>query len=148
MSQIAAFLCSLRTSVSAQTQPLCSHYCRPDAVQSSSTCSFALISCFSLFYCPPFLSLLLPSDGFDFGAAADADGEQAQRVCGQPEGARLPAQEKRGGLIRRHGGPIKGKIVQIRMEKCGKVFFFVPLYFFFSQHHACYVTKTNNSCRH
>lgn len=97
-----------------QTQPLYNHYCQPDAVQSSLTCSFSLIFCFSLFYCPLFLRLLLLSDSFNFGAAADADGEQAQRVYGQPEGDRLPAQEKRGGLNRTSPQTgrikIKGKI--------------------------------------
>ena len=80
-----------------QTQAIFSHYCQPDAVQSPLTCSFSLISCYSLSYCPLFHSLLF-SDSFNFGAAAHTDREQAQRVYGQPEGDCLPAQEKRGGL--------------------------------------------------
>lgn len=40
---------------------------------------------------------LLP-DGFDFGAAADADRGQAQRVFGEPDGDRSTSPETRGGL--------------------------------------------------
>lgn len=98
-----------------QTRPLCSHYCQPDAVQSPLTCSFSLISFFPLSFCPLLFSLLLLSDGFNFGAAADADGEQAERVCGQPEGDRPPAQDKRGDLNMAASGrshqSIKGKMV-------------------------------------
>lgn len=92
-----------------QTQPLYSHYCQPDAAQSSATCS-SLISFFPLLsHCPLLLSLLLLSDGFNFGAAADTDGEQAQRVYGQLERDCPPAQEKRGGVNMEasHSSPIK-----------------------------------------
>lgn len=64
---------------------------------------------------PSVLSLLLLSDSFNFGAAADADGEQAQRVYGQPEGDRLPAQERRGGLNKAGRIKIKGKVVKAPM---------------------------------
>lgn len=95
-----------------QIQPLYSHYCQPDAVQSSVTCSFSLISYFPpLSHCPLLFSLRLLSDGFNFGAAADTDGEQAQRVYGQPERDCRPAQGKKRGvnMAVSHTGPIKFK---------------------------------------
>lgn len=51
----AQHLLPAHTNCLFQTQTHhCSHYCQPDAVQSSLTCSFSLISCFSLSYCPLF----------------------------------------------------------------------------------------------
>lgn len=44
------------------------------------------------------LSLCLHPDGFDLGAAADADRGQAQRVFGEPDGDQSTSPEKRGGL--------------------------------------------------
>lgn len=95
-----------------QTQPLYTHYCQADAVQPSLTCSFSLIHllppspppAFFLCLAPLLSSLSLPlslclhPDGFDLGAAAHADGGQAQRVLGEPDGDRPTPPKTRGGL--------------------------------------------------
>lgn len=44
------------------------------------------------------LTLCLHPDGFDLGAAAHADGGQAQRVLGEPDGDRPTPPKTRGGL--------------------------------------------------
>lgn len=91
-------------------------------------------------YCPLLLSLLLLSDSFNFGTTADADGEQAQRVYGQPGGDRLPAQEKRGDLNKADDGQ-NGSGAQVFADYLNCINMHLEKIFFFNHSlggfHAC-----------
>lgn len=192
MSQIAAFLCSLCTSVSAyQTQKTLAvlgsgsrslYLNRLDCVGCSASASSThklplshtnaaimqsllpawcctvllnmLLRSYLLFFfvwlpsvpfSPPFRRFRFWSSGWRWRRTSSKSVWTTRRSS--PSSSR---EERRPNKASWPTNQRQNSLDQAEKVRKSFVFFFFNhfLYFFFSQHHACYVTKTNKSCRH